>query len=325
MFSRYSSSGADGLQFAACEGRFEDVGRVEAALRGAGADDGVYLVDEDDRVLGLAQRVDELLHALLELAAELGAGHQRRDVEREDRLARDGAGHVARGDAQRQPFDDGALAHARLADEDRVVLLAAREDLHHPLDLPLAPHHGVDAPFAGHAGEVRAELFEHLGRGVLLRTVRFVVIEHVYVYARLRFVAGGDEALQFRREDFGGYVVHFQYARRGRRAVGGDPDQGVGRGDAPYGAARGDQFVGEGAEERFGIVGLFACGIERLALHAQAYLIKLPILQTGGEYLAGERPFLAKDLQKEEVLERMGGARLRSVECRAGENALQRL
>src|SRR5699024_11481136 len=48
-------------------------------------------------------------------------------------------------------FDDGALAHARLADEDRVVLLAAREDLHHPLDLPLAPHHGVDAPFAGHA------------------------------------------------------------------------------------------------------------------------------------------------------------------------------
>ena len=72
---------ADGLQFAACQGRFEDVGRVEAALRGARADDGVDLVDEDDRILGLAQFVDQLLHALLELAAELRARHERRDIE----------------------------------------------------------------------------------------------------------------------------------------------------------------------------------------------------------------------------------------------------
>jgi hypothetical protein len=35
----------------------------------------------------------------------------------------------------REPLDDRRLADARLADEHRVVLLAAREDLHHALDL----------------------------------------------------------------------------------------------------------------------------------------------------------------------------------------------
>ena len=39
------------MQFAAREGRFEDVGRVEAALCRTGTHDGVYLVDEYDRVL----------------------------------------------------------------------------------------------------------------------------------------------------------------------------------------------------------------------------------------------------------------------------------
>ena len=73
--------GADGLEFAAGQCRFEDVCRVEASLGGAGADDGVDLVDEEDRVPVAAQFVEELLHALLELAAELRPGHERRDVE----------------------------------------------------------------------------------------------------------------------------------------------------------------------------------------------------------------------------------------------------
>ena len=148
------------LQFAAREGRFEDVGRVEAALRGAGAHDGVYLVDEDDRVLGFAQFVQQLLHALLELAAELRARHERRDVEREERLVGDGVGHFAARDAQRKPFDDGALAHAGFADQDRVVLLAAREDLHDAFHLPLASYDGIDAASASFVRKVGAEFFQ---------------------------------------------------------------------------------------------------------------------------------------------------------------------
>ena len=44
-----------------------------------------------------------------------------------------GSRHVAADDAQRQPFDHGGLADARLAGEDRVVLPAAGEDVD---DLP---------------------------------------------------------------------------------------------------------------------------------------------------------------------------------------------
>ena len=120
------------------------------------------LVDEDDRVVGLAQLVEQLLHPLLEFAAELRARHQRRDVERIEPFARDGVGNVARCDPQREPLDDGALAHARFADQDRIVLLAAREYLDYALDLLLAPHDGVDFALAGHAREVHAEFVEQM-------------------------------------------------------------------------------------------------------------------------------------------------------------------
>ena len=154
--------GADGLQLAARQRRLEDVGRVETALRRTCAHDGVDLVDEDDRILRLAQFVEQLLHALLEFAAEFRAGHQRRDVEREERFVGDGVGHFAACDAQGQSLDDGALAHARFADQDRIVLLAAREYLDYALDLLLAPHDGVDFALAGHAREVHAEFVEQV-------------------------------------------------------------------------------------------------------------------------------------------------------------------
>ena len=56
MCLRYSSSGggADAVQLAARERRLEHVAGVHGALGGAGADDGVQLVDEqDDLALGL--------------------------------------------------------------------------------------------------------------------------------------------------------------------------------------------------------------------------------------------------------------------------------
>ncbi len=78
--------GADALQLAAGQRRLEDVGGVDRALGRAGADERVQLVDEEDRVVGAAQLLDDLLEALLELAAVLGAGHERADVERQDAL-----------------------------------------------------------------------------------------------------------------------------------------------------------------------------------------------------------------------------------------------
>ena len=66
--------------------------------------------------------VDDLLQALLELAAVHRAGHQRAHVRAQHALVDSGLGHVAGDDALRQPLDDGRLADARLADQRRVVL-----------------------------------------------------------------------------------------------------------------------------------------------------------------------------------------------------------
>ena len=47
--------------------------------------------------------------------------------------------HIAGDDPLGQPFDDGGLADARLADQRRVVLGAPRQDLHDPVDLGCPP------------------------------------------------------------------------------------------------------------------------------------------------------------------------------------------
>ena len=153
--------GADDLDLAARQGRLEDGGRVDGALRRARTDDGVDLVDEQDGVAGGLDLVDDLLQALLELAAILGASHQGRHVERPDLLATQDVGHIAPGNQLRQALDHGGLAHARVAQDERVVLLAARKHLHDALDLAVAADDRVELAVGGKLGEVLAVAFEH--------------------------------------------------------------------------------------------------------------------------------------------------------------------
>ncbi len=100
-----------------------------APFRAAGADEGVQLVDEEDRVLGAADLVHHGLDALLELAAVLGAGDHHRQVEHDDAAVAQQLGHVAVDDPLGEALDDGRLADAGLAQEHGVVLRAAAEDL----------------------------------------------------------------------------------------------------------------------------------------------------------------------------------------------------
>src|ERR671922_198128 len=154
---------ADRLELAAGQGRLEDRGRVDRALGGACADEVVELVDEQDDVAALGDLLHHLLQALLELTAVLGPGHEGREVERVDLLALQELGDLVPGDAGGEALDDGRLADARLTDQDGVVLRAARQDLHHALDLGLAPDDGVELALGGQLGQVAAELVEELG------------------------------------------------------------------------------------------------------------------------------------------------------------------
>ena len=118
---------------------------VHRALGGAGADQGVQLVDEqDDPAFAVGDLLEHRLEPLLELAAVLGAGDQRAQVERDDALVLQALGHVAVDDALGEALDDRGLADAGLADEHRVVLGAPREHLDDAPDLLVAADHRVE-------------------------------------------------------------------------------------------------------------------------------------------------------------------------------------
>ena len=183
---------ADARELASRQLRLEKVGRVDGALGGAGADDGVELVDEeDDLAVRLAHVAQHRLQPLLELAAVLGARHERAEVERHHAPAAHRVGHLVVGDALREALDHRRLAHARLADEHRVVLPPARQHLDRPPDLLLAPEHRVELARARLRGQVGAVLFERLALGRGERVDPRAAAAAAAAAAGRRLVAGG--------------------------------------------------------------------------------------------------------------------------------------
>ena len=157
--------GGDGAQLAAGQGGLEQVGGVPLAGRAAGADHRVRLVDEqDDRLRRRLDLVDHRLQPVLELPLDPGPGLEQAEVERAERDVAERRRHVAGGDAQGEPLDDGRLADAGLAGQDRVVLPPPDEDVDHLADLGVAAEDRIDLPGAGARGEVDRELVERGGR-----------------------------------------------------------------------------------------------------------------------------------------------------------------
>ena len=147
--------GTDGLELTAGEHRLEDAGRVDRALGGARTDERVQLVDEQDDVAAGLDLLQHLLEALLEVAAVARAGDERAEVERVQLLLVERLGHGALDDVGGETLDDRGLADAGLADEHRVVLGAAGQHLHDPLDLLLAPDHRVELLLAASCVRLR--------------------------------------------------------------------------------------------------------------------------------------------------------------------------
>ena len=154
---------ADHVQLAAGEQGLEHVAGVHRPLGGAGADDGVQLVDEQqDVALGALHLVEHGLQPLLELAAVLRAGDERAHVQGEDGLVPQALGHVAVGDPLGQALDDRGLADPGLADQDRVVLALARQDLDGPADLRIPADHRLELAGRRCRDEVAAVLVQRL-------------------------------------------------------------------------------------------------------------------------------------------------------------------
>ena len=154
---------ADHAQLAAGQHRLEHVARVHRALGRARADHRVQLVDErDDLAVALLDLVQHGLEPLLELAAVLGPGHHRAEVQRDQALAAQRLGHVAGHDPLGQALDDRGLAHAGLADQHRVVLGPPGQHLDDPPDLGVPADDRVQLAVPGRLGQVDAVLLQRL-------------------------------------------------------------------------------------------------------------------------------------------------------------------
>jgi hypothetical protein len=157
------SGGADRAQFPAGKLRLHDVRGVRRALRCPRADDRVQFVNEqNDLAFAGDDLLEEGLEPVLKLTAILGTGNHRAQVHRHEPLVLQGLRHVAADNAPGQSLGNGGLAHARLADEHRVVLRAARQHLHHAANLVVPADHGVNLPLASQGGQVTAILLERL-------------------------------------------------------------------------------------------------------------------------------------------------------------------
>ena len=165
--------GANNLEGTACKHGLEHGARVDGALGRTGTDDGVHLVNKQDDVIGFGGLLDHVLEALLKLTAILGTRDKTRQVERPDILVHEVLGHVAGSDLLCQALDDGRLAHAGVTQDKRVVLGAARKDLHHTLDFLFATNYRVELAIARLLREVGGELLKRIGATpLLLRGIR---------------------------------------------------------------------------------------------------------------------------------------------------------
>ena len=122
----------------------------------------MQLVDEKHDVAGRRDLLEHRFEPLLEFAAELRARHQRAHIQGDHAAVLQALGHVGIDDPQGEPFDDGRLADARLADENRIVLRAARENLNHAADFLIAADDRIELSLPSTFDEVDTIFFQGL-------------------------------------------------------------------------------------------------------------------------------------------------------------------
>ena len=155
IFSR--RSGANALNLAAAQSRFQNIGGVKGTFGRTGAHQRVQFVDKHDGVLALHQFLHDGLQPLFKLSAVFRSGHDQGKVQRKNALVGKKWRHISIGNSLRQPFDDRGFPYSRFTDQDRVVLRAPAENLNRPLEFFISAHQRVELTFHRSLRQVAAE------------------------------------------------------------------------------------------------------------------------------------------------------------------------
>src|SRR5688572_28687792 len=104
----------------------------------------MQLVDEDNVLRIVDQLAHDLLEPLFELTAILRPRNDQADVERENAFVLEERWDFAAHDALSEAFHNCSFADSGFADQNRVVLCATAENLHHALDLGLTANQWIE-------------------------------------------------------------------------------------------------------------------------------------------------------------------------------------
>ncbi|MNV36826.1 hypothetical protein D3C71_1283190 [compost metagenome] len=174
------------LELAAGKRGLEQVGGIQrAARRGTRTDQRMDLVDEQNRIGLVLQRLENALEALLKITPVLGACQQCAHVERVDRGLGQDFRHIVLGNPPGQTLGNRRLAHASFTHQQWVVLAAAAQDLDRALHLVVAPDQRIDLAVFGGLVQVLGELFQRRGFLVALRRTTLFAFRLVVRLGRL--------------------------------------------------------------------------------------------------------------------------------------------
>ena len=154
---------ADAVQLAPCQHGLKDIACVHGAFGPAGADDGMYLIDEENYpAFALFDLVEHRLQPLLELAAVFSARYQCAHVEREQLPSLKVIGYVAAYDSCRQALRNGGFADARFTDKTGVVLGLSGQDSDNIPYLVVPADHGIQLLLSCKLGQILAVFIEYV-------------------------------------------------------------------------------------------------------------------------------------------------------------------
>ena len=143
-------------------------------------------INEQDDITGRLHLAQQALDPLLELAAELGTRHKAGEVQQINFLIFQTDGHLPLGNALGNALGDGRLAHACLADQAGVILLAAAQNLDGAVNFAVAANDIVQLAFPGLAGQVLAIGVQEFALG------RLFAVLAVGFFVAVLFLAAGE-------------------------------------------------------------------------------------------------------------------------------------
>ena len=172
--------GTNATQIAPGQSRLEHAAGISSGT--LAVHHGVEFIDKQHHTgLGFPHLLQHPPQALLKLAAKFCPCHQSSQIQGHQPQTLEGIGHFAGHHALGQQLSHCRFAHARLADQHRIVFAAAREHLNQLANLLVTTHHGIKLPGPGRGGEIAA-----------IDAQRSVLIGHGFQTERFRFrLAGG--------------------------------------------------------------------------------------------------------------------------------------